>query len=285
MHCQQSLRPYGENDTFYSEKMDGYWDTRWNAVYGITLADDADNSAILNEFDGSVCDVTLNGHKFYQDTGWNTICLPFDFDVQNDTQIGYITVKELDAENSNLAADGKLTLAFATESTTMKAGKPYIVKWPNGTGDILENPTFTGVTIDKTERPVSFTNSKTSGDCQFVGNYAPLEITDANRDDILLLAAGNKLDYAKTDRTIENGKALGAFRAYFYITDDGGSAAARQFVLNFGDEEEATGIISIENGKSKGENEAGAIYDLQGRKVENMVKGLYIVNGKKVVVE
>ena len=80
-------------------------------------------------------------------------------------------------------------------------------------------------------------------------------------------------------------KALGAFHTYFYITDDGGSLVAREFVLNFGDEEETTGIISIENGKSKGENEAGAIYDLQGRKVENMVKGLYIVNGKKVVVE
>ncbi|MBQ3806223.1 MAG: hypothetical protein II844_10545 [Prevotella sp.] len=282
----------GENGSFNSDALIS-WDSDhhyWDVVYGITLADNATTNAdIIDTFDGAVCDVTLSGHKFYQDRDWNTICLPFDLDVTcnefENSQIGDIRVMELDAANSNLDADGKLTLAFTAEWTTMKAGKPYIVRWPNGTGDILESPTITGVTIDKTERPVCFTNNKTSGDCQFMGNYAPLEITDANRDDILLLAAGNKLGYAKTDRTIENGKALGAFRAYFYITDDGGSLAAREFVLNFGDEEEATGIISIENGKSKGENEAGAIYDLQGRKVENMVKGLYIVNGKKVVVE
>ena len=276
--------PNGENDTFYSTNNSGNLNTRWNAVYGITLADDADNSAVINEFDGSVCNVTLSGHKFYQDRDWNTICLPFDFDVtcneNGNSQIGLITVKGLDAENSNLDADGKLTLAFTTESHTIKAGKPYIVKWPSGSGDILENPTITGVTIDKTECPVSFTNNKTTSDCQFVGNYAPLEITDANRNDILLLAAGNKLGYAKTDRT------LGAFRAYFNIPTTTNAPAISSYVLNFGDEEgETTGIVSIDNGKLKIDNEADTIYDLQGRKVANPTKGLYIVNGKKVVIK
>ena len=163
----------------------------------------------------------------------------------------------------------------------MKAGKPYIVKWPNGTGDILESPTITGVTIDKTERPVSFTNNKTTGDCQFVGSYAPLSINDANRNEILLLAAGNKLGYAKTDRT------LGAFRAYFNIPANANAPAISSYELNFGEDsdENTTGIIEVNTNNTNLTNKAEGVFDLQGRKVANPSKGLYIVNGRKVIIK
>ena len=39
------------------------------------------------------------------------------------------------------------------------------------------------------------------------------------------------------------------------------------------------GIIKGENGNVKD------VYDLQGRKVENPAKGIYIINGKKVLVK
>lgn len=64
------------------------------------------------------------------------------------------------------------------------------------------------------------------------------------------------------------------FKAYLPATAGG---EARFLVFNFGTE---TGIESIEgeNGNVKAE-----IYDLSGRRVQNAQKGLYIVNGKKVV--
>ena len=43
-----------------------------------------------------------------------------------------------------------------------------------------------------------------------------------------------------------------------------------------------TGIIATQN--DKGETKNDIYYDLQGRKVANPTKGLYIVNGKKVVI-
>lgn len=63
------------------------------------------------------------------------------------------------------------------------------------------------------------------------------------------------------------------FRAYLPAGDNN----ARSLVFDFGTE---TGIESIEgeNGNVKAE-----IYDLSGRRVQNAQKGLYIVNGKKVV--
>lgn len=68
-----------------------------------------------------------------------------------------------------------------------------------------------------------------------IGKQIWFNNADANRNSIVLLSAGNKLGYAKTDRIIENGKALGACRAYFHIPAVSGNALmARSFVLNFG---------------------------------------------------
>lgn len=47
---------------------------------------------------------------------------------------------------------------------------------------------------------------------------------------------------------------------------------------------EFTGVTGIENVKGENGN-VKTIYDLQGRKVENPTKGIYIINGKKVLVK
>ena len=59
-------------------------------------------------------------------------------------------------------------------------------------------------------------------------------------------------------------------------------AQAKGFVLEFEDGG-TTGIETIEN--SKHSTEDGVYYDLQGRRVENPTRGVYIVNGKKVVIK
>jgi hypothetical protein len=51
--------------------------------------------------------------------------------------------------------------------------------------------------------------------------------------------------------------------------------------LTFVFEDETTGIRSIENGEWGIDN----YFDLQGRKIAKPAKGLYIKNGKKVVVK
>lgn len=139
----------------------------------------------------------------------------------------------------------------------------------------IVNPTFSNVTIDNTENPVNFAGGS------FVGNYAPLAINDANRKSIVLLAAGNKLGYAKTDRT------LGAFRAYFDIPSVANAPAISSYELNFGEDndENTTGIIEVNTNNTNLTNKAEGVFDLQGRRVEKPAKGLYIVNGKKVVIK
>ena len=248
----------------------------------VSLANNADNSAaIVNK---QVADVTLSDRTLYKDGYWNTLVLPFAISDFTGTPLEDATVKEL-LTTSNLDNNGTLTLNFSDALTAIEAGKPYIVKWSKDAGydanpsnyDLV-NPVFTGVTIDNSTNDVNFKD----GSGSFMGTYAPLEITDANRSKVLLLSGGNKLGYAKTDRTIANGKALGTCRAYFYFP---GSQTARSFVMNF--EEEGTTSLR-EKGIVKSEEFATAAewYTLDGVKLSGKPtkKGLYIVNGKKKFV-
>ena len=73
---------------------------------------------------------------------------------------------------------------------------------------------------------------------------------------------------------LQSGKTLGVGKAY--LTYSGSSAPS---FLGF---DETTGIKAIDNGQLTIDNE---VYDLQGRRVTQPTKGLYIVNGKKVIIK
>jgi hypothetical protein len=247
----------------------------------LALSETTDNSAALTEWDGYEADVTLT-RTLYKDGYWNTLTLPFAVTDGNNTDdktfsgtpLEGAIVKELDTETEysghKTGLDGTTLYLYFKDATKIDAGKPYIIKWASG--DNLVNPVFTGVTVSNAKNDVAFTGGS------FKGNYDPLEITAAtNRNSIVVLAAGNKLGYTTTDRTIANGKALGAFHAYFEIP---GPTQASSFELNTDDESTQTGI-----GHTEITEKADAIYDLQGRRVENPKKGLYIVNGRKVVIK
>ena len=98
------------------------------AVGDITLTDNADNTATINNNDGELVNVTLQGRTLYKDGDWNTICLPFDKDNFVATPFVDAIVKELDEETSRLDNEGTLTLNFK-DATSIKAGKPYLVRW------------------------------------------------------------------------------------------------------------------------------------------------------------
>ncbi len=82
--------------------------------------------------------------------------------------------------------------------------------------------------------------------------------------------------------------AINAFRAYFELnglTAGDPTNGINSFALNFGNEE--SGIFSIENGKMKVDNDAGAWYTIDGRILNSKPtrKGIYINNGQKVVIK
>ena len=75
------------------------------------------------------------------------------------------------------------------------------------------------------------------------------------------------------------GTTLAAGHAYLQIPAET-AAGSRALTISFDDEDEATAISDVER-----QNGESAVYDLQGRRVEQPRSGLYIRNGKKVIIK
>jgi hypothetical protein len=256
----------------------------------VSLNNEASNETTISNWvtnhENEYANVKLNGHTLYKDEKWNTLCLPFSM---NSKQIGEsplagATIKYLFSANLETST-GMLNLRFASTSI-IEAGTPYIVKWSSGTN--VSNPVFNNVCITS-DTPTGVTSDN---QVFFVGQYSPFEIVaseasgnhQGNLDEIILLSGENKLGYSKSVRTGSN--ALHSFCAHFVVLASPSSARVQSYVIDFGDGENVTGIVSIENGKWKMENEADAWFSLDGRRLSGRpsAKGVYISNGKKVVI-
>lgn len=197
---------------------------------------------------------------FYKDGGWNTLCLPF---AVNATDFEGAEVREVDVTQSS-----ENTLVFK-EATTIKAGKPYLIKWaktPNEVCDFVN--TFEGVTLVATATPVKVNDAIT-----FTGFYNKAT-ADKLGASVAAIGAGNKLF------KVTSGEMKG-FRAAF-VLNPATPAAGIKVVIDG----TTTGIEDL---VVDGVKAIGRVYNLNGQYVGNNLNGLqpgiYIQNGKKVVVK
>ena len=223
--------------------------------------------------DGYFATVTLQGRTLWKDGDWNTLCLPFNVTIANSPLAG----ADARALSSASLENEVLTLNFTEENgvTELVAGTPYLIKWAKANDYVddnahnIVNPVFSSVVINSTTHDFTSTDDKVS----FKGTYSPI-VWDTENKSILFVGENNTLYYPKS------GAFVNACRAYF----DLGSASAREFVMNFDGENEVT---SLPQPLQKEGSQADAWYTLDGRKLNGKptMKGLYIHNGKKVIIK
>ncbi len=252
----------------------------------VFLHDNADNTPALTAYNGQTKTVKIVGRTLYKDGSWNTLCLPFSMTAEQVTS--QLAPNKLMTLSSATFADGTLTLNFS-EAASIEAGKPYIIKWASG--DNITSPEFTNVTISSAG-PTDVTGTAAN----FHGIYAPYSTGGENKK-MLYLGSDNKVYYPSKSRTIN------AFRAYFTLNNgieagdpaSTSALAARAFVLNF-DNGETTGITDVKSNSSLFalhsslstlHSSLSGWYTVNGSRLSGKptMKGLYIYNGKKVVVE
>ena len=232
-------------------------DIKVDVIPVLVLDDNSDNASVITDNAGRECNVTIG--RTLQAGGWNTFCAPFEISSAQIESVFGVGVKVRELSSSSLSND-VLTLNFV-EATNIEAGKPYLVK----VASTVANPVFNGVSI------VDGTTTTETAEVNFVPVMNPTELT-ADDKSVLFIKGGNTLTYPTATAN------MNGFRAYFQLRD---AESARSFNMNFDDGETATGIIELTNTNST--NATNSYYDLQGRKVANPTKGLYIVNGKKIV--
>ncbi len=190
---------------------------------------------------------------------WSTLCLPFDLDVAQVANAGISEVKTL----SGVTTDGDMGFVTFAPSATMKAGKPYLVK--------AVQPTT--LSFDDVLVKAAAPEAVEMDGVMMLGSYCRSSLENA------YYISGDKFYFADVP------VASKGFRASIVLTD---AAAVKSLVLRLDDVTEVEGIKAVADGNARVD-----VYTLDGVRVKSNVsasqpldglhKGIYIVNGKKVV--
>lgn len=223
----------------------------------IGLDEGADNSAVLEKNNGKEVNVMLK--RTLVADSWNTLCLPFSMShdaVQ--TVFGEGTVlKQMKEWN---AAENVI---YFEAADAVVAGQPYIIKPVEAKESLLlQDPLV-----------LNAVNNTTSGHISFCGIMSSTQLSES---DVFL---GTDGELYLPNAAEENGDVLRGFRAYF------------KGINNIADTKvNIEGVVSgIENINGATAQANGKVYTLAGQYVGNstkgLMKGIYVINGKKIVVK
>ena len=186
----------------------------------------------------------------FSSVGWATLILPFDAELPNGVKA-----------YSCCEADGE-TLKL-TEATYIKANAPYLMNGYEGTH------VFSGYGMAEKD-------SYAEG--LFTGTYVDYQTT-ANSNTYVLQNINGEVAFYLVGKDAQ--PMVKPNRIYMTYESTNGAAAPR---FSFGRGEGTTSVENME--PTANSQQPIVVYDLMGRKVTTMEKGgMYIVNGKKVVIK
>ena len=187
------------------------------------------------------------------DAGMATYVSDYNLDFSSATTKAY---------KVNVASKGVATL---TEVSKVPAKTPVLLYCAggNGTGEDI------AITTDAVDA--------VTGNDLMAGTGVAVATTDGEYTNMIL----NNID-SKIGFYFANGQTVATNRAYLHIatTLAPDAVGGSRMVMVFGDE--ATGIESVKSEEIKVKSE---VFNLKGQRVSQPTKGLYIVNGKKVIMK
>ena len=232
-----------------------------NPVPSLEIFDtDFEADAKIKEYDQTAVHFKLK-RSFVADDTWYTICLPFNVAKEQ-------LVEVFGGENVELRTFDHMKgmVMYFKSVENLEAGVPYLIK-PNKN---LDNLLFENVKIDMAAHP----DLQVGADGYFMkGTY---QATELNPDGTNLFLGDNNTFF----RPSENDHRMKGTRVYFIIP-----RKAVGKVLSYDTETIVDGIVDVEvNSQSNSQK----VYNINGVYVgdnlRNLTPGVYIVDGKKVVV-
>ena len=248
---------------------------------------------LLTLKDGQQHNLMLSDRKLFRDGFWNTLCLPFAIANFDNTPLEGATLMELDTEGTysghKTGVDGSTLYLYFKEVTSIEADKPYIMKWTTTAEDIT-NPVFYGVTVTAEAKEIPNPYRDSYDDPETITVAAPTDVTFpggkfcGTYDPTVIYNDEHNKFFLGDDNTLYwpdvADYSVKAFRAYFDLSAL--PSGVRTFSLNFGDVE-----TSLPQPLQKEGSQNAAWYTLDGRKLDAKPtkKGLYIVNGRKIIIK
>lgn len=273
----------GEEQLFTSEEGDCEEYADGQQIYPVPTLDE------LSIADGSIEEFyytkTIVGTLTYTRTlpnlVWNALYVPFEIPMSELTEnydVAYINdVHSYDNNEDGEIDDLKMEVIKITTGT-LKANYPYLIRAKNE--EAMEmSIVLTDATLYATKEN-TVTCSSVFMQFDVTGTYSQMSSEDLNGS-LVITSDGSWKQLAESS-------VLRPFRLYLTMTAIDGSpvkvseqAARSMRIVARGESE---GTTSIDNGQWTTEDET-VVYDLQGRRVAQPTKGMYIVNGRKVVIK
>jgi hypothetical protein len=211
------------------------------------------------------------------DTGtkYGTICLPVATTVSTDNNTKLFSISGFfNGDNTKLY----LSEETVTDSKyTLTAGKPYIFSTTS-----TDKVTFTVATDEDATLTATISSNGLEGTLPS-STLQTNTITQTSGSNYYVLHNNAWYKVGSVDGTTTTTFNSGAARAYLNLSDVPTISSAKSAISIDIDEDNTTGIESTTTPSSKSTN----VYNLQGVKVSSdvsvMSKGIYIINGKKII--
>lgn len=253
------------------------------STFTITIGEPADTRTVLDETSTAApvaaTGVDVRVKRTIKANEWSTICLPFAMTAAqvksafgNDVQLADFTGCEATYTDEDITA---LTVNFS-DVTVIEANHPYIIKVSDAVSEFVvddvdispsEDPS-----VDRDEDKYK-RNGKWYYDYNsFIGTY----VANTEIPEQAMFLSGNKFWYS-TGST--KSKAYRGYFSFYMILSDVLNASTR-IVLSVEDHE-TTGISDVKDKTKKNSH----YFDLQGRQIDKPGKGVYVRDGRKVVIK
>ena len=244
----------------------------------VELFDNVDFVCVENK----VC-ASITYTRNFRNTNWQALYVPFEIPVTvaflTDFEVADINdIRQYDHDNDGVKDDAVIE-AFKVKNGTLKANYPYLIR-------VKEVGEKSIVVTDAT----LYAAEENSIDCSsvhekytFTGTYCRMSSAELPQSGGYYALSGGIW------QPVAEGASLGAFRFYLKVEDRHANTAitnARSIRVRVVDENgEEDDVTEISNSQLMMDDSKLIIYDLQGRRITDTVnlKGVYIVNGKKVV--
>ena len=237
------------------------------ATDNLVLDDDKDFVA----YEPFVAKAASYNRTMKEGTTWATLCLPFEVSLANQD---FRAFKLLSAD------EGTLTVELEEIEGSIAAGTPVIIKMKDGATKLSISE------VDKAIAKDVQTAETANGNYQLQGLYTQKEFSKDTDNNCYIVKGFKLMNPAKLlDKTATKSVGSKPFRAYMVDSSSASApaAGARMFSISVGGS-----TTAIEQLESTADSKA-EYYDLQGRRLQNLQKGVNIVKrgGKtmKVIIK
>ena len=248
--------------------------------FTITIAEAADLRTLLDETSTTVPTaaegVDVRVKRTIKAGEWSTICLPFAMTAEQvkaafgeDVELGDFNGTESEIDDADKVVG--ITARFG-DVTAIEANHPYIIKVSKAISEFTVDGV--DVTPEEDEAYIEFDNGKSGSRRVVYSGFYGTYHADTVLDEFTLFLSDNKFWYS-TGLT-----RMKAFRAYFAFLDvlTEVEEAGAPVYISFGGDTTRLDLMNIDGEDSN-------YYDLNGRVVKTPQHGVYIKNGKKVIVK